>query len=467
MRIGFIVDHPKRDLPGGVMLAAALARRGVETALIPMYEQAVDVPLLGLDALIINFARLSNLELVRVYVRAKIPIWVLDTEGGVLADDGANSPEKMAQFVRDSGFCSLLSGYFFWGDNLHRAFVKNSGMREDQLHVTGCPRFDFAAPCWRDILGFTRRGYILINANFPLVNPRFVRSAEVELNALTANGWSADYIQRLIADSRYILGRYLQTVHNLAKKLPNRLFLIRPHPFEDQQLYVNSFRELKNVVVDGAGGVLNVIRHADCVLHLNCGTSIEAILLGKVPLSLEFLSTDLMSQHSSLPTKVSMSIQSELSLFSAIENLTTVQSNFPFDLRHAELIYPWFHKNDGKSSDRIADIVVSYLIKSVPQPGEISIRNSFKSCWDRPRIIQKTQAFISNIIGSRAAANIRAFIQPKRRDKLIDAVVTSKDFVAVGRHIAGLDGFEIRQARNPITGLSLATLIADNRLNKK
>jgi hypothetical protein len=65
MRIGYIVDHPKRDLSGGIMFARALAQRGVETALIPLYEQGHDVPLLGLDGLVVNYARRVNLELVR------------------------------------------------------------------------------------------------------------------------------------------------------------------------------------------------------------------------------------------------------------------------------------------------------------------------------------------------------------------------------------------------------------------
>jgi hypothetical protein len=35
-----VVDHPKRDLPGAVMLGYQLARRGVSVVLVPMYEQA-------------------------------------------------------------------------------------------------------------------------------------------------------------------------------------------------------------------------------------------------------------------------------------------------------------------------------------------------------------------------------------------------------------------------------------------
>lgn len=49
MRVGFVVDHPKRDLGGAVMLAHALAGRGIEAVLVPLYYQAIDVD--TLDAL--------------------------------------------------------------------------------------------------------------------------------------------------------------------------------------------------------------------------------------------------------------------------------------------------------------------------------------------------------------------------------------------------------------------------------
>src|SRR3954468_23286725 len=143
MRVGLVVDHPKRDLPGAVMLGYQLARRGASVVLVPMYEQAVDVPRLGLDALVVNYARPVNLDLMRSFAKAGLALYVLDTEGGVLAEKGGNSPPAMAAYVRGSGYADILSGYFFWGDRLHAAFNDNQAMQPGRLHLTGCPRFDF------------------------------------------------------------------------------------------------------------------------------------------------------------------------------------------------------------------------------------------------------------------------------------------------------------------------------------
>ena len=96
MRIGWVVDHPKRDLAGSVLAAYQLASRGASVALIPMYEQGVDVPRLGLDTLVANYARAANLDLMRSFAAAGLALYVLDTEGGVLAAKGGNSPPAMA-----------------------------------------------------------------------------------------------------------------------------------------------------------------------------------------------------------------------------------------------------------------------------------------------------------------------------------------------------------------------------------
>ena len=69
MRIGWVVDHPKRDLAGSVLAAYQLASRGASVAIVPMYEQGVDVPRLGLDTLVANYARAANLDLMRVLPR--------------------------------------------------------------------------------------------------------------------------------------------------------------------------------------------------------------------------------------------------------------------------------------------------------------------------------------------------------------------------------------------------------------
>lgn len=438
------------------MLAHALACRGIETVLVPLYDQAVDVPLLGLDALVINYTRPANIDLVRGYADGGLPVWVMDTEGGVLADDGANTPDRLAAYVRDSGWAGLLAGYFFWGSTLREAFVSHSGMAASKLHLTGCPRFDWAAPRWRDLLLHDRSDYILVNANFPLVNPLFVRTPEDELDALVSAGWARDYVVRMVADSRQILGHYIETVQRLARQLPQRQFLVRPHPFENADRYRHAFASLANVEVDGRGSVLNVIRHAQCVLHLNCGTSIEAVMLDKLPLSMEFLNTDLMSHHSSLPSRISQPVNDEASLLTLLGNLGEAQAGFAFESRYDELIKPWFHLNDGAAADRVADVLAAAL---PGRPRRLpSLRRSLASSRLSSRAGQRVQAALANLVGSRLAGRARALAQPARRSKQLQQPEIAGLVGALDRH-AGTARCQVTQARHPVSGVALASVL--------
>jgi surface carbohydrate biosynthesis protein len=228
VRIGWVVDHPKRDLAGAVLAAYQLAARGASVVLVPMYEQGVDVPRLGLDTLVVNYARDANLDLMRGFSKAGLPLYVLDTEGGVLAEKGGNSPLSMAAYVRNSGYADILSGYFFWGSRLHSAFIDHKTMSPDRLYLTGCPRFDFAAPRWRTLLDRERRGYLLVNANFPLVNSRFSSKPGAERETMIRAGWDESYIDRFLADLKQVFANYLIEIGRLAAARPDRAILVRP-----------------------------------------------------------------------------------------------------------------------------------------------------------------------------------------------------------------------------------------------
>ena len=46
------------------------------------------------------------------------------------------------------------------------------------------------------------------------------------------------------------------------------------------------------------------------IIHLNCGTAVEAVLLGKLPVQLEYLNTPATAGHALLPARVSRAAMS-------------------------------------------------------------------------------------------------------------------------------------------------------------
>jgi surface carbohydrate biosynthesis protein len=461
VRIGWVVDHPKRDLAGSVLAAYQLASRGASVAIVPMYEQGVDVPRLGLDTLVVNYARDANLDLMRSFAKAGLSLYVLDTEGGVLAEKGGNSPPAMAAYVRNSGYADMLSGYFFWGGRLHAAFNDNQTMKPAQLHLTGCPRFDFAAPRWRTLLDGERRGYLLVNANFPLVNSRFSSKPGAEREAMIRAGWDGAYIDRFLADLKQVFANYLVAIGRLAAARPDRAILVRPHPFESEEVYRTALAQHANVVVDGTGSVLDMIQNAAAIVHLNCGTAVEAVLLGKLPIQLEYLNTPATAGHALLPARVSRPVMSFEELLDAVDHVDEETRKFDFAGIHAANIDAFFYRNDGQAAERVADVLVA---AKDPRRPFVSLASALRGTRPNPSAGQIAKGAASLLFGSAATEKFRTWFSPARRDKRIEPA----DVAALLARIAVHDNndpsrFTAARARCAATGLPLASIIVEQR----
>ncbi|MDD1535148.1 hypothetical protein C7U89_17990 [Bradyrhizobium sp. WBOS4] len=455
-----MVDHPKRDLPGAVMLGYQLARRGAAVALVPMYEQAVDVPRLGLDALVVNYARPVNLDLMRSFARAGLALYVLDTEGGVLAEKGGNSPPAMAAHIKASGYADILAGYFFWGSRLHDAFLAAETMKPEQLHLTGCPRFDFAAPRWRALLDGEPQGYLLVNANFPLVNSRFTDKPGGEREAMVRAGWDGAYVDRFIADLKQVFANYLAEIDRLAAARPDRNILVRPHPFEREDVYRNALSRHANVLIDGTGSVLDRIRNAAAVIHLNCGTAVESVLLGKLPLQLEYLNTPTTAGHAALPTRVSRQVASFEELLAAVDDIERETETFDFARVHAADIEAFFHLNDGKAAGRVADVLIGTTSSHRPY---VSLLATVKGTRAKPSLGQIVKGAASAALGSAVTERLRSQFNPARRDKRIAPPFVQSLLQRIAAHDqASPSRFTARRAHCATTGLPLASIAIEH-----
>jgi surface carbohydrate biosynthesis protein len=455
VHVGLVVDHPKRDLPGAVMLGYQLARRGIASTIIPMYEQGVDIPRLGVDTLVLNYARESNKGLIERYAQAGLRVFVLDTEGGVLAEKGGNSPVALARRMKASGYGELLAGYFFWGSRLRDAFRDEAVLPPGALHVTGCPRFDFAAPRWRGLLDRPDGGYLLVNANFPLVNPRYSGSPDRERQAMIGAGWEAGYVDRLLGDLSAVFARYLEEIRRLAAARPRQRFLVRPHPFEGEASYREAFAALPNVKVDGEGSVLHVIRNCRAVLHLNCGTAIEAVMLGKLPIQLGHLDTPATAGHAMLPARISRRASSFEAALDIIDRLDEETAAFDFAAVHKAHIEAFFFLNDGSAAARVADVLAR---EDDAQAPSFTLRDAIASCRPSPSLPQLVKGSISLIAGSAAASSLRTLIEPRRREKVLDLAATRDLIADIARADAEAAPPIVEQARYRTMRIPMASL---------
>lgn len=455
MRVALVLDNPKRDLNGLLIVAHHLLSAGNEVVVVPMYQQGYDVPLLAPDAIVVNYARPVNARLLASYREMGIPVVVMDTEGGVLSESGSDAPENWARSFRERGTAGLVDRYLFWGERLHDAFRRYSGMGTEQLKVTGCPRYDFCSTTWRGMLSHARSGFVLVNTNFSALNPAFTRSEAEEIRAFEKAGWERDYTRMLFSELAAVYPRYLDSIDQAVRANPDRMFLVRPHPFENAGFYRERFAGLDNLVVDGAGDVLNVIAHSECVVHLNCGTAVETLLLERTAVSLEFLNTERLRAHAPLPSRISCSASSQDHLHCLIRQPSLRPAPAVRAALYASFARPWFHDIDGDAGARVARAVLEV---AAGRGVRRSLRRSIKGGAPEASFGQLAQGLAANLAGSLRVASWRARHAPARAEKLVSAAQVRAAMSGLQAH-AGCKPLHVEQARHPVTGVALASVI--------
>lgn len=353
-----VVDNPLRDLEGLVLLARELVCRGAIATLVPMYEQGFDVPALRPDLVLLNYTRPNNADLIKSYKRAGILVGVLDTEG-----IGGKDPDQFAQMVKNVGRTDLVDLYCVWGRAQHAAFLRNGTVPAELLHATGCPRFDFCAAPWRAALPqpSVAPGFVLINTNFPTVNPRFSSSSLNEENSMVQAGFAREFARQFIADAATAYRSVLDVSIKLARSFPNVQFVLRPHPFENIRSY-DAFADLPNAHVKQDGTSLEWIAGARVLIHQNCSTAIEAAMLKVEPLSMEWFNTPALRLQAACG--VSRAVASEADLVELVQRgidgkLPLVDQNTE-DFR-ARIMGELYTAIDGSSSARVADAVLNTI----------------------------------------------------------------------------------------------------------
>lgn len=213
-------------------------------------------------------------------------VFNLNQEGLVLADS-----LEQPDYARAAQALTMLCA---WGDigwdHIRSRLPED---RRDIVRKTGHPSFDLACERFVDfyrdpeIVREHGENYIQINTNFSYANLKM--DLDRYLKMLSGmDEWKiygqADvqaYVRRLHHHQVGMLKEYIRLVHALAAEFPDRHIILRPHPMENRQRYQSEFAALPNVFVDNAKSVRNWLATAGCVIHLDCTTGMEALLMGR------------------------------------------------------------------------------------------------------------------------------------------------------------------------------------------
>ncbi len=361
--VALIVDNPYRDLPGLVLLAWRLAQSGIASYLVPMNMQVFEISALQPDFVLLNYLRANNQHFVQELHAIGVPVGVLDTEGGVFVSfDTYEKTLAPNSTVREKITC-----YCSWGTKLAHHLVQQGWYRDDQVTITGSPRFDFYHSRWRQAALATSpyadhytQPLILVNGNFPLVNPQFTTPEEEAHQLVEQFGFDAQYVQEWQATQRQTLQELVDLTNRLAAQFPTVTFIYRPHPFEKLETYNELLIQRDNLYIVKAGTVDGWILRSSAVIQRSCSTAIEASLADVPALSPVWIPTQVeieTAEAVSIPCATYEDIQQHITaiLQGHYQPPTIVSTAL------ATVIAEGFHAIDGASHERVATAIVERL----------------------------------------------------------------------------------------------------------
>ena len=288
------VENQVRELDAKLLLAYIAARRGLTSIMGPKRE---------VESRIASFPR-------SVYV-AKSMIQgnsgFLRTARKLGHANVAWDEESLVHLPAETYFSRRLSPealahvshLFAWGEDnaeLWRSYPElPAGM---PIHITGNPRNDLLrskirAYYEKDVNEICNAygDFILINTNFNHVNaylpgrnlfvPTDKAGEEPEFGR-AARGMTRDYAEGLRRFKQATFEGFQKLIPVLEKAFPSHTIIVRPHPTESHEAYLQIAEQCERVAVTNTGNVVPWLMTARALIHNGCTTGVEAYVM-RVP----------------------------------------------------------------------------------------------------------------------------------------------------------------------------------------
>ncbi len=224
---------------------------------------------------------------------------ILDEEGGVFTRSLSNVCLRLTDET-----IPFLDVYFSWGEEIRNELLEQkTSLDKNKNVVSGNPRFDLCRPefnsyhqtisCGKETI---KPDYILINTDFAFVNNQLGCEGRIKFDKKNAflreydKKVGGDYFnpERINREEEYqqtVFDGFVEMILALAERFKDKDIVIRPHPVENLNTYQQLFAEISNIHVIREGNAQNWINGALTVIHHDCTTGIEAMLMGKLTIS--------------------------------------------------------------------------------------------------------------------------------------------------------------------------------------
>lgn len=366
MNVLIPIETASRETPYKVFLSAFLSKKGFDcyigtkTSINNLIENSEDYIYLDKG--------FHNGVSQKIYYSIKENnglIYSLDEEGAVDYADNRIIKHRYCKELFD-----FADHVFFWGRRQH-VVVEGNIKFPEKVTVSGHPRFQLLTESFHkiyqsEVSALRKRygKYVLLNTNMSFGNN--INGDEFILKNYSDRFTNLDKIIDFDKEKCHLISK---CIREIAMSSDDKVIL-RPHPEEELNFYIEQFKDLPNVEVIYEGSVVPWILGSEYVVHPDCTTAIEAIFLGKKAFSLLPSNYDA-TIVTSLPLEVSFRLNSEVDIISQINQELQNKSISPDLSKHLE-------SNFSTDTDSFSHIVQQFAKLYNPKARDVSKTVLFK-----------------------------------------------------------------------------------------
>lgn len=280
-KICLIVDHPIRDLPSAILMSLEL-RKKFKVYLINFY-QYYELFFINPDIIFLNHVRDDYLFLLNILKKFDKKVVVHEQEGGYFG------PKKIDYYnfiKRNYEKANYFDLFFIWG-KMHFDIISNYKEFQKSKHkfiLSGSPRID--------VLKFHKKNKnkcvrfdLLYNLNSNSINPKFGKNKYKKY--ITDLDFKNSHLIPLKEKRK--INKIHENIRNIIALSKYYTVLVRPHPFEDESIYINFFKNNKNIFMSNNQALPHDVSISKFVISSFCQTAFDTFVLKKPNISLAYL----------------------------------------------------------------------------------------------------------------------------------------------------------------------------------
>ena len=206
-----------------------------------------------------------------------------------------NYPQRFLDSRLTLETMSMTDLFFSWGERQAELVRGAYPDYADRVHTVGNPRMDLLASDLRSLYSQEAEGIrerlgrdILLPSNFCdllHVNGPDFRLRQARAAGMVRNEDDVRWHAERRAHRERLLNAFIEALRAIRDRFPAHALVVRPHPADDSAKWRRLVADIDRCHVLYEGTAIPWLMGADAILHNGCTTAVEAILLGKRPIS--------------------------------------------------------------------------------------------------------------------------------------------------------------------------------------